>query len=114
MRGVAVPAVSSDASEGAAEAIHIENLHKKFGQLHVLKGVSFSAREGEVVWYGGQSGTVMLSDRKLAVQRPRLRKKGAGAGKEVEVPACRAMQDQPRLGARMLDILMRGLKGGPA
>lgn len=67
------------------------------------------AREGEVVWYGGQSGTVMLSDRKLAVQRPRLRKKGSGAGKEVEVPAYQAMQDQPRLGARMLDILMRGV-----
>ena len=66
-------------------------------------------RQGEVVWYGGQSGTVMLSDRKLAVQRPRLRKKGAGAGKEVEVPAYQAMQDQPRLGARMLDILMRGV-----
>ena len=43
--------------------------------------------------YGGQSGTVMLSDRKLAVQRPRLRKKGAGVGKEVEVPAYQAMQD---------------------
>lgn len=66
-------------------------------------------RAGEVVWYGGQPGTVMLSDRKLAVQRPRLRKKGAGAGKEVEVPAYQAMQDQPRLGARMLDILMRGV-----
>jgi len=62
-----------------------------------------------VVWYGGQSGTVMLSDRKLAVKRPRLRQKGPGAGKEVEVPAYQAMQDQPRLGARMLDILIRGV-----
>lgn len=44
-------------------------------------------RGGDVVWYGQQSGTVMLSDRKLSVQRPRLRKKGAGEGKEVEVPA---------------------------
>ena len=43
-------------------------------------------RTGEVVWYGQQSGTVMLSDRKLAVHRPRLRQKGPGAGKEVEVP----------------------------
>ena len=67
------------------------------------------ARAGDVVWYGQQSGTVMLSDRKLAVQRPRLRKKGAGAGKEVEIPAYTAMQDQPRLGARMLDILMSGV-----
>jgi putative transposase len=66
-------------------------------------------RTGEVVWYGQQSGTVMLSDRKLAVNRPRLRQKGAGTGKEVEVPAYAAMQDQPRLSARMLDILMRGV-----
>jgi putative transposase len=66
-------------------------------------------RTGEVVWYGQQSGTVMLSDRKLAVNRPRLRQKGPGAGKEVEVPAYAAMQDQPRLSARMLDILMRGV-----
>ena len=66
-------------------------------------------REGEVVWYGRQPGTVMLSDRKLAVQRPRLRQKGPGAGKEVEVPAYQAMQDQPKLSARMLDILMRGV-----
>ena len=66
-------------------------------------------RAGDVVWYGQQSGTVMLSDRKLAVQRPRLRKKGPGMGKEMEIPAYAAMQDQPRLGARMLDILMRGV-----
>lgn len=66
-------------------------------------------RSGDVVWYGQQSGTVMLSDRKLAVKRPRLRRKGAGEGKEVEIPAYAAMQDQPRLGARMLDILMRGV-----
>jgi len=37
------------AQDGAAEAIHVENLHKKFGQLHVLKGVSLSARDGEVI-----------------------------------------------------------------
>ena len=66
-------------------------------------------RTGEVVWYGQQSGKVTLSDRKLAVQRPRLRQKGPGADKEVEIPAYAAMQDEPRLGARMLDILMRGV-----
>jgi len=65
-------------------------------------------RAGEVVWYGAQPGTVMLSERKLAVKRPRLRKKGAGR-KEVEIPAYEAMQNQPRLGARMLDIMMRGV-----
>ncbi len=45
------------ARAGAAEAIHIENLHKKFGQLHVLKGVSLSARDGEVVAIIGGSGS---------------------------------------------------------
>ena len=41
----------------AAEAIHIEDLHKKFGTLHVLKGVSLSARDGEVVAIIGGSGS---------------------------------------------------------
>ena len=41
----------------AAEAIHIENLHKKFGALHVLKGVSLSARDGDVVAIIGGSGS---------------------------------------------------------
>ncbi|MDX8450951.1 histidine/lysine/arginine/ornithine ABC transporter ATP-binding protein, partial [Mesorhizobium sp. VK3C] len=39
----AAAASSGKAQGGAAEAIHVENLHKKFGQLHVLKGVSLSA-----------------------------------------------------------------------
>jgi polar amino acid transport system ATP-binding protein len=40
-----------------AEAIHVENLHKKFGELHVLKGVSLSARDGDVVAIIGGSGS---------------------------------------------------------
>ncbi|MBN9550956.1 MAG: ATP-binding cassette domain-containing protein, partial [Alphaproteobacteria bacterium] len=48
---------SGKAQSGAAEAIHVENLHKKFGQLHVLKGVSLSARDGEVVAIIGGSGS---------------------------------------------------------
>ncbi len=66
-------------------------------------------REGGVGWHGRQPGTVRLSDRKLRGERPRLRRKGSGAGKEVEVPAYRALQQEPRLGARMLEILMRGV-----
>jgi octopine/nopaline transport system ATP-binding protein len=42
---------------GAAEAIYIEDLHKKFGHLHVLKGVSMSARDGDVVAIIGGSGS---------------------------------------------------------
>ena len=49
--------VTAEAQNSAAEAIHIEDLHKKFGQLHVLKGVSLSARDGDVVAIIGGSGS---------------------------------------------------------
>ena len=65
-------------------------------------------RNGDVVFYGRQPGQVMLSDRKLEVERPRLRTKGS-RGREVEVPAYAAMQDGEQLGARTLEILMRGV-----
>ena len=53
----AAEAILSDAPAEAAEAIHVENLHKRFGELHVLKGVSLSARDGEVVAIIGGSGS---------------------------------------------------------
>ncbi|MGC9200114.1 MAG: transposase, partial [Acidobacteriaceae bacterium] len=65
-------------------------------------------RNSEVVFYGRQRGQVFLSDRKLQVDRPRLRRKGA-AGREVDVPAYAAMQNHSATGARMLEILMRGV-----
>jgi polar amino acid transport system ATP-binding protein/octopine/nopaline transport system ATP-binding protein len=37
--------------------VAIENLHKSFGALEVLKGISFSANEGEVVSLIGSSGS---------------------------------------------------------
>ena len=40
-----------------AEAIHIEKLHKRFGALEVLKGVSLTARDGDVVAMIGGSGS---------------------------------------------------------
>lgn len=58
-----------------------------------------------MVWYGRKSGTVMLCNRKPAVQR----QKGPGGGKDVRIPAYESMRDEPRLGARMLDIVMRGV-----
>lgn len=62
-----------------------------------------------MVFYGQQPGMVMLSDRKLRGQRPRLCGKGSGADEEVEIPAYAAMHNQPRLSSRMLDILMLGI-----
>ncbi len=37
--------------------IEIRNLHKAYGQLEVLKGVSLAARRGEVVSLIGSSGS---------------------------------------------------------
>jgi len=65
-------------------------------------------RSGDVVFYGRQAGQVFLSDRKLEVERPRLRSKGRKS-QEVEVPAYSAMQNQEQMGARMLDILLHGV-----
>jgi transposase-like protein len=45
----------------------------------------------------------------LPVVKPRLRKKGKGAGKEVAIPAYEAMQNRQGMGVRMLDLLMRGV-----
>ena len=39
------------------EAIRIEGLHKSFGSLEVLKGVSLTARQGDVVAIIGGSGS---------------------------------------------------------
>jgi transposase-like protein len=65
-------------------------------------------RPGEVVFYGRQPGLVMLGDRKLEVERPRLRTRGR-RGQEVEIPAYTAMQNGGAMSARMLEIAMRGV-----
>ena len=64
---------------------------------------------GEAVWYGRQSGQVFLSDRKVRVERPRLRRRGQGTGGEVEVPAYEAMSRPGPLAQRMLEILLAGV-----
>jgi ABC-type histidine transport system ATPase subunit len=42
---------------GRAEAVVVRDLHKNFGPLEVLKGISMSAREGDVVSIIGASGS---------------------------------------------------------
>ena len=39
------------------DAVRIEDLHKKFGELKVLKGISLTAREGDVISLIGSSGS---------------------------------------------------------
>ena len=65
--------------------------------------------KGRISWHGRQQGVVSLSERKLRIEKPRLRKKGKGTGKEVAIPAYDAMVMNSRLGLRILQILMRGV-----
>ncbi len=62
-------------------------------------------RAHEVRWHGRQWGSVALSDRKLRVERPRLR----GNEREVRLPAYAALQDDGRMSARMLELLLSGV-----
>ncbi|MGF9763943.1 ATP-binding cassette domain-containing protein [Microvirga sp. 0TCS3.31] len=48
---------SLPASSETAPAVSVQNLRKSFGSLEVLKGVSLSAREGDVISILGASGS---------------------------------------------------------
>lgn len=50
-----------------------------------------------------------LSDRKMRLSRPRLRKKSGGAGGEVSIPVNDAMRDDIRLGTKIWETMMRGV-----
>ena len=66
-------------------------------------------RGGDVLRHGSQAGVVALSNRKMRVAKPRLRGRGKGSGKEVDVPAYAAMQEDERLGSKILSVMMRGI-----
>jgi len=66
-------------------------------------------KRGEIGWHGRERGTVCLKERKLRVERPRLRKEGQGEDGEVPIPANEAMRRDEALGGRMLEILLRGV-----
>lgn len=49
--------MTSAVKSSSPYALEVNNLHKRFGELDVLKGVSLSAKEGEVVSILGSSGS---------------------------------------------------------
>jgi transposase-like protein len=61
---------------------------------------------GDILWHGSQAGRVMLADRQLKVQRPRLRHRQDG---EVKVPAYQALQANDGTAQRMIGALLRGV-----
>jgi transposase-like protein len=66
-------------------------------------------RQSDIIWHGTQAGSVYLKERKLKINKPRLRKKGTGAAGEVSVPAYSAMQDRGGMSSRMMEILLEGV-----
>ena len=79
-----------------------------------LAGAKHPGRKGDgpVGWHGRQKGVVCLAERKLRVDKPRLRRKGGGPGAELDLRAYAAMQKDSRLDRRMLEILMQGSPRG--
>jgi transposase-like protein len=75
-----------------------------------VAGPAHPGRPGEAIRrHGEQRGVVALGGQRVRVQKPRLRRKGAGEGAEVAVPAYAAMQDDEGLRERLLSIVMRGV-----
>lgn len=99
----AVDEVIDVAGRAVLEAILVMSAQEAAGPKHPGQAA------GEVRWHGWQPGVVALSDRKVRLAKPRLRKKGPGVGAEVEVPVYAAMQADSRLGRRILEILMHGV-----
>ena len=100
---MAVDELIDVAGRATIEAILLMSAQHVAGPKHPGKAA------GEVYWHGRQKGVVNLAERKLRVDKPRLRRKGRSKGAEVEIPAYEALQAHSRLGVRMLEILMRGV-----
>ncbi len=92
----------SEAARGFVEQLLVLSAQEVAGRKHPGR------RLGEVLWHGSQPGRVVLAERKLAVKRPRLRRRAA-RGKEVAIPVYERLQAEPRLGERIRDILVRGV-----
>ena len=65
----------------------------------------------KVYWHGVQAGRVALTERRLRVAKPRLRKKRPRAGEsgEVEIRAYAALRADQRLADRMLELVLNGV-----
>jgi len=66
-------------------------------------------RIADIRWHGHQKGVLPLAERKLRIDKPRLRRKGKGKNLEIPIPVYEAMQTNSQLGQRILSILMHGV-----
>ena len=73
------------------------------------QGPPLGAGNEAIGWHGRQRGVVQLAERKLRINKPRLRRQRKNGGGEVMIPAYEAMQSRSGVGGRLLEILMRGV-----
>jgi putative transposase len=89
-----------DAGRSLVEQLLVLSAMEIAGDKHPGK------QRGDVRWHGTQRGQIVMDERKLNVQRPRLRNK---AGGEVAIPAYEQLSQNPRLGQRVRDIMVTGV-----
>ena len=89
----------SDAARSFVEQLLVLSAQEVAGTRHPGK------HTGEIRWHGTQRGRITLAERKLSVQRPRLRR----ASSEVAIPVYERLREEPRLGSRIRDILVTGV-----
>ncbi len=99
----AVDEVIDVVGRSAIEAILLLSAQQTAGPQHKGKNT------GDILWYGRQKGVVPLAERKLRIDKPRLRRKGRGQDLEIAIPAYQAIQTNSRLSQRILSILMQGI-----
>ena len=99
----AVDEVIDVLGRASIEAILLLSAQQVAGTQHKGKNT------GEIRGHGKQKGVVPLAERKLQIDKPRLRRKGRGRNLELQVPAYEAMQANSRLSQRILSILMHGI-----
>jgi len=99
---LALDALTATAGRATIEAVLVLSAQQIAGERHP------GAAKGDIRRHGRQQGCVQLADRKLRVQRPRLRDKTKKEAAEVSIPAYEAMQTKG-VGGRLLHILMRGV-----
>ena len=99
----AVDEVIDVVGRASIEAILLLSAQRVAGPQHKGKNT------GDIRWHGKQNGVVPLAERKLRIDKPRLRRKGKGKNLELQIPVYEAMQTNSRLCQRILSILMHGI-----
>lgn len=101
---MAVDQVVDQFSRAMIESLLLLSAREVAGPKHQGKrnsGVGIS-------WHGKQPGQVVMAERKLRVNKPRLRTKGKNSS-EVAIPVYSAMQQSGRLSERMMEIMLQGV-----